>query len=170
MLFCNISAVCYLFNKNEPSQRLQRWTMCTQEFTFEVKHLPSTKNSVADALSRFPPKVIEIDEDIEDGEDLIDALFDHLIIDEENDIGYEKWLNDLVYYFKFPGNSHTSNAIKMLSLKYHFQDNNLYSRVGIRFVLVPCLFERIKILTEVHEGHAHFGLNACWSRLYKDYW
>jgi hypothetical protein len=167
VLFCDNSAVCYLFNKNEPSQRLQRWIMCTQEYTFVVKHLPSSKNSVADALSRFPPREMDT---TEDGEDLIDALFDHLLVDEECSADYEDWLNQLVYYFKFPGNPNTVNAIKRLSLKYYYQNNKLYRRVGVRFVLVPIIYERSAILNEVHEGHGHFGINASWSRLYKDYW
>lgn len=164
-LFCDNSAVCYLFNKNEPSQRLQRWIMCTQEFQFKTKHISSAKNSVADALSRFPAQ----DDDIETGEDHIDALFEHLIVDEVNQ-QFEPWIADLATYFKHPGNGHTSNATKRLSLKYAFSDDKIYCRVGTRFVRVPPIHERPNILNEVHEGHGHFGINASWSRLYNEFW
>ena len=147
VLFCDNTAVCYLFNKNEPSQRLQRWVMCTQEFQFKVVHLPSTKNSVADALSRFPPKTNDEDED---GEDCIDALFDHLLIDEVDSPHYELWLNDVVFYFKNPGHHKNSQKNKRLSLKYLYQDNKLYRKVGTRFVLIPPINERSGILNEVH--------------------
>ncbi|OBZ80447.1 Transposon Ty3-G Gag-Pol polyprotein, partial [Choanephora cucurbitarum] len=168
VLFCDNFAVCYLFNKNEPSQRLQRWIMCTQEFSFVVKHLPSSKNSVADALSRFPPRKHE---GSEDGEDHIDALFNHLMIEEQDrPIQFEQWLQDLTYYFLFPGNATTTSATKRLSLKYHFENNNLYRRVGQRLALVPPTNDRQAILHEVHEGHGHFGIHASWARLYKDYW
>lgn len=167
VLFCDNSAVCYLFNKNEPSQRLQRWIMCTQEFTFTTKHISSVKNCVADALSRFPSRY---DNDKEDGEDHIDALFDHLLLDENNACSYEPWLQDLVFYFNFPGNSKNTNATKRLSLKYAYDNGILYRKVGQRLVCVPCIEERPKILTEVHDGHGHFGINATWARLYKDYW
>lgn len=45
VIFCDNTAVCYLFNKNEPSQRLQRWIMCTQEITFVIKQLPLLKST-----------------------------------------------------------------------------------------------------------------------------
>lgn len=165
-LYCDNTAVCYLFNKNEPSQRLQRWVMCAQEFTFKIKHLPSTKNSVADALSRFPPKEYE---NREDGEYCIDALYEHLMV-EVLPSQYETWLHELVFYFQNPGNAHTSNATKRLSLKYAYADQKLYRRVGARYVLIPTFEERPAILNEVHEGHGHFGINASWARLYKEYW
>lgn len=166
-LYCDNSAVCYLFNKNEPSQRLQRWVMCTQEFQFQTKHISSAKNSVADALSRFPNQYE--DEDEETGEDHIDALFEHLMIDEVKP-QYEDWLNDLVYYFKNPGNGVTTDATKRLSLKYAYSEDNIYRRVGARFVKVPRIDDRNDILNEIHEGHGHFGINASWSRLYNEFW
>ncbi|KAG0754276.1 hypothetical protein G6F62_009856 [Rhizopus arrhizus] len=139
--------------------------MCTQEFQFKTKHISSAKNSVADALSRFPAQ----DDDIETGEDHIDALFEHLIVDEVNQ-QFEPWIADLATYFKHPGNGHTSNATKRLSLKYAFSDDKIYCRVGTRFVRVPPIHERPNILNEVHEGHGHFGINASWSRLYNEFW
>lgn len=167
VLYCDNSAVCYLFNKTEPSQRLQRWIMCTKEFTFTTKHISSTKNCVADALSRFPSRC---DNDKEDGEDHIDALFDHLIMDEHSVPNYEDRLNDLVTYFNYPGSDKTSVGTKRLSLKYAFENGTLYRRLGQRFVLVPTITDRTKVLEEVHDGHGHFGIHATWARLYKDYW
>ncbi|CEP13073.1 hypothetical protein [Parasitella parasitica] len=73
ILFCDNTAVCYLFNKDEPSQRFQRWILCTQEYyRFKIKHLPSRKNAVADALSRFPTNNHRLEDN---GEADIEAIF-----------------------------------------------------------------------------------------------
>lgn len=162
-LFCDNTAVCYLFNKNEPSQR---WVMCTQEFTFDVKHLSSFKNCVADALSHFSPNH---GDDPQDGEDLIDDLFDHLLITSMED-QYEEWIQAIADYFKTPGSPDTSDGIKRLSLKYRYDNSALYRKVGQRFLIVPVIQDRTKVLNEVHEGHGHFGVNATWARLYSHYW
>lgn len=157
-LFCDNTAVCYLFNKTEPSQRLQRWVMCTQDFTFNLKHVSGTKNAVADALSRFPPKD---QSDNEDGEHCIDGLFEHMLVDEAADRGYEDWLNDIVFYFKFPGSPKVSDETKRLSLKYRMDNHHFYRKVGTRFVIIPPIQDRAGILKQVHDGHGHFGISTC---------
>lgn len=134
-LFCDNSAVCYLFNKNEPSQRLQRWVMCTQEFKFNVKHIASTKNSVEDALFRFPPKV---QDESEDGEDCIEALFEHLLIESEVTLEqeYEDWLLEIFRYFKDPGNANIEAKYKRLALKYQVKENVLYTIDVLVYVML----------------------------------
>lgn len=59
---------------------------------------------------------------------------------------YEPWINDLMFYFMNPGNKETSLETKRLSVKYAFNDGNIYRRVGIRYVLIPKIFERQDIL------------------------
>lgn len=46
----------------------------------------------------------------------------------------------------------------------------LFRLVDDRFVRVPPIGERIKVLTECHDGHGHFGQEAIWKRLYHYYW
>lgn len=87
-LFCDNTAVCYMVNKDEPSQQLQRWVFCTQEYQFVIKHLPSRKNAVADALSRFP---VNNGDDDTNGEDDIEPMLEHILIDGSLG-GYEDWL------------------------------------------------------------------------------
>lgn len=53
-------------------------------------NIASTKNRVADALSRFPPKTQDEDEG---GKYCIDALFEHLFMEGIiKDIDHEGWL------------------------------------------------------------------------------
>lgn len=144
--------------------------MCTQEFTFDINYLSSKKNCVADALSRFPTPNIDHDDEDEDGQELIDALFEHLLIDKDEEPMYEEWLREIIYYFKFPGNADTNINIKQLSLKYYCDNKNPYRKVGQRFLPIPLFSERKAILIEIHDGHTHFGFNASWSRLYHEYW
>ncbi|CEP17868.1 hypothetical protein [Parasitella parasitica] len=84
ILFCDNTAVCYLFNEDESSQRLQR------------------KNAVADALFRFPTNNHRLGDN---GEADIEAMYDHMLV-EESFGGYEDWLQDLVLYFRNPGHGH----------------------------------------------------------------
>ena len=46
-------------------------------------------------------------------------------------------------------------------------DETLFRKVGNRFLKVPKLKERYKVLKEVHDGHGLFGQEATWRRLYE---
>ncbi|CEP16765.1 hypothetical protein [Parasitella parasitica] len=151
---------------DQPSQRLQRWILCTQEYRVKVKQLLSRKNAVADALSRFPTK--NQDEDA-DGEADIEAMFEHMLL-EESLGGYEDWLQDLVHYFRNPGNNNTTEKTKRLSIKYYYQDNKPYRQIGARAVFVPQVQEGEAIIKQIHDSHGHFGVHASWARLYHEYW
>lgn len=45
---------------NNPSNRVTRWTLNTQEYNFEVKWRPGTENSAADALSRLETEDVKV--------------------------------------------------------------------------------------------------------------
>jgi hypothetical protein len=166
-LFCDNTAVCYLFSKHNPNQRLQRWIMATQEYTFDIKHITSKRNAVSDALSRYPGT-----DDESSGETSADFLIDHLLLSEEGVSDcYEEGLVELYQYLARPGsNAHYTNSINVKSLKYRAEGDYLYRLVGQRWLKIPHKQERLQVLQEIHDGHGHFGQHASWARLYKDYW
>ena len=43
----------YLINHKDPSSRLMRWNLTMQDYDFEIKYCPGTKNGHADAMSRI---------------------------------------------------------------------------------------------------------------------
>ena len=45
-------ALEYLATKKSPNKRLTRWSLFLQEFNFELKYRPGSRNSNADGLSR----------------------------------------------------------------------------------------------------------------------
>lgn len=60
---------------------------------------------------------------------------------------------------------------KRLSLKYRVSDGNLYRWVSSKkYLFIPIIAERSKILKSLHDGHSHSGINVTWARLYRDYW
>ncbi|OBZ80715.1 Retrovirus-related Pol polyprotein from transposon 17.6, partial [Choanephora cucurbitarum] len=77
-LFTDNSAVQYMFSKNTPNQRLQRWVMAAQDLTFKCVHLKTKFNPVADAMSRYPT-TYEVKGDELNGEDDLEALYEHLM-------------------------------------------------------------------------------------------
>jgi putative transposase len=171
-LYTDNLALAYLFAKLEPSQKLQRWVMSLQEFSFNVIHVKSKLNPVADALSRYPgDNTVEEDERL--GEDELEDLYEHFLMEFGNekkklpDDAYEKELQDLFWLL-------CNTAELMLqptNLKIKaIEDNHLFRKVGSRHLLVPYVKERKAILEQVHDGHGHYGQNASWARLYQCYW
>ncbi|KAI9326274.1 hypothetical protein BD770DRAFT_334692, partial [Pilaira anomala] len=83
---------------------------------------------------------------------------------------YEPWIQDVKNYYQAPGDSIHSSQIKKIAVKYRIENDNVYRKVGARFVKVPPIEDRKSILNEVHDGHGHFGIHATWARLYNEFW
>ncbi|KAG1127002.1 hypothetical protein G6F37_013827 [Rhizopus arrhizus] len=96
-LFTDNTAVRYLFCKMDPSQRLQRWILAVQEYTFKVHHLPGKQNVVADVLSRYPPSKLNES----DLEDLPVTMYPSWLVQDLEE-AYEDYLNEIVQSLKNP--------------------------------------------------------------------
>ncbi|KAG1395715.1 hypothetical protein G6F58_011880 [Rhizopus delemar] len=134
----------------DPGQRLQRWILAVQEYIFKVYHLPGKSNVVADVLSRYPPSQL----DLSDQEALPDAFYP-------------------IHFLKNPTDFISENEhVRNKATKYKLNEKGeLYRRLGEdRFVKIPKIVDREAVLQEVHDGHGHFGQEATWSHMYKNYW
>ncbi|KAG2209868.1 hypothetical protein INT45_013585, partial [Circinella minor] len=166
-LYTDNTAVRYLLCKTDPSQRLQRWIMAVQEYQFRIYHIPGKQNVGADFMSRYPP---EKENDREDQEEIFDGLYPAWFISSEGQGRvYEEYLNEIFIYL-LKGNQDVKDEIKTKSRKYKIADNHLYRILGDRTVIIPYIEERSRTLTEIHEGHGHFGQDASWARLFTSYW
>lgn len=72
--------------------------------------------------------------------------------------------------------SDEAKSVKVKSRQFRVEENGtLWRHVGVgdstggRWLLVPKLNERERILKEVHDGHGHNGCQSTWSRLYVNY-
>lgn len=152
-MYTDSDAVRYLFCKTDPNQRLQRWVLAVQEFQFRVHHLPCRKNTVADVLSRYPPQ-----HNFEVDEVLPDQLFP------------AGALNTNKFRIMKTVCLTCANTLRMTidpklnnkASHYRLFNGHLYRLVGSRSLMIPFKNERTQVLTEVHDGHAHFGQEASW--------
>lgn len=90
-LLTNNNAVMWLLKKSECSSRLQRWTVCLQEFDFSVKHIAGKLNTVADTLSR---KLIDGDVVGTEGTKTIGEMAEELYGDVRLVQEVEQWYED----------------------------------------------------------------------------
>lgn len=171
-------AVKYLFQKKEPNTRLQRWCLALQEYDFEIKHIPGTKNP-SDYFSRYP--LTAGNKDSQDGKEMLEQLFSALLIVNllNSTLDYEEDLKQvyrcLTRTLDIDTPAHEMRKLEVKSMKYMLgEDQHLYRLVGSvayqRYVKIPFQSEKPGILTEVHDGHGHFGINSTWSILYRNYW
>ncbi|KAG1135494.1 hypothetical protein G6F37_012849 [Rhizopus arrhizus] len=171
-LFTDNKAVRYLFKKNDVSQRLQRWILCVQEFSFKIHHLPGKHNVAADVMSRYPPA----QNASSDEEDPFDSMYPALLVEVEDGTAYEPELVDLRNYLLNlqAGYLKDEDMVKLRkkSANYRVDDEGKLYRLfrNERMVLIPKMAERNGIIAMVHNGHGHFGQEATWSRLYNQYW
>ncbi|KAG0913975.1 hypothetical protein G6F57_011256 [Rhizopus arrhizus] len=167
-LFTDNTAVRYLFCKMDPSQRLQRWILAVQEYTFKVHHLPGKQNVVADVLSRYPPSKLNES----DLEDLPDTMYPSWLVQDLED-SYEDYLNEIVQFLKNPVEFTKENEkLRLRASKFKLnEEGQLYKRLKPeRYIKIPKITEREAVLREVHDGHGHFGQEATWARMYSGYW
>ncbi|KAG2198945.1 hypothetical protein INT46_006337, partial [Mucor plumbeus] len=166
----------YLFTKKEPNTRLQRWCLALQEYDFEIKHVAGTRNP-SDYCSRYPLSPV----DEEAGEEILEQLFSAMVILENYEkLDYEPELKEIYACLARVGsvelNFKDIRSLELKATKYMVGNNcHIYRQIGSkknprRYVKIPFISERHGILTEVHDGHGHFGVHSTRSILYRNYW
>lgn len=64
-VFCDHQALSFLMSCKLLHNRLARWAMILQEYDFEIEHIKGTDNVIADALSRLPQGMPDLQDCVE---------------------------------------------------------------------------------------------------------
>ncbi|KAG1277745.1 hypothetical protein G6F66_012218 [Rhizopus arrhizus] len=120
-------------------------------------------NVAADVMSRYPPPEISPSDEEDVLVGLIPAWLSETLPNECQD--YEEYLNEVVNYLRNPTYKRgIPEKVVKRSQRFRLNEQGeLFRRVSDnRYLKVPPIKERIKILREVHDGHGHFGKDATW--------
>jgi hypothetical protein len=164
-LFTDHQALKQVLTDAQPTGRRARWIAALQEFDYDIRHRPGAKNQLADTLSR-DPSLRSVTIDLTKDPDADDILVDT-----------KKYLEgDGTLRAIAPGRART---LMKLATKMFTKDGELYKRRinGPPVRVIISRTERKKLLTEVHDGLAHFGEKttyelisniAWWPQIQKD--
>jgi RNase H-like domain found in reverse transcriptase/Reverse transcriptase (RNA-dependent DNA polymerase)/Integrase zinc binding domain/Integrase core domain/gag-polyprotein putative aspartyl protease/Retrotransposon gag protein len=160
-LYTDSNAVKWLFTKRDISAKHGRYIMLLQDFPCKVKHIKGKSNVVADILSRYPLPLTNIEFENLD-------YFDHIMMIENEDLGWEPIFNYLFIYIStssFEGiPDEEQKGVHNLRRNYFIEKQNLYKRSTYGPLLVPKIQNRPKIIEELHDGHGHFASEATYKR------
>ncbi|KAG1394856.1 hypothetical protein G6F58_012053 [Rhizopus delemar] len=123
-------------------------------------------------MSRYPPVQNESSEE----EDPFHNMYPALLVELNERDQYEPELMKLRAYLVKPHAESETEAndakLRKKAVNYRLDEQlNLYRLFrNERMVLISKIDDRQDILMQVHNGHGHYGQEATWSRLYKQYW
>lgn len=177
-----------------PNSAMTRWLWFIHKFDFEIVHVPATKHTVVDGLSRRQPTQEERNDE-EDTEEWLDRLCGHIEAGIEDEIGQEidrvylmeglydeEWepLGRYLEHQNLEGlNKRQQDRIKAKSLFYFIRNGKIYRRVKNEMPkeVIGTNERRLRILKEAHEEGGHkgalslkhrVGLRFYWPKLTKD--
>jgi hypothetical protein len=169
-----------------PGALMMRWITWIRMFDFEVKHVPGTKNPVADALSRKPPGPSDLLEKVteEDIDDYIDAQIYTSGADEsmlDPNLYSEESQRIAHYLLTLQEPTHIKEhwkrrRWKQRALNFIVRDRHLYLRPRSeeedaeprRVVDTP--EERRRVFDACHREMGHRGRDATYRRVTRRYW
>jgi hypothetical protein len=158
ILFTDHQALKQVLTAPRPMGRIARWVAHIQEYDFEIRHRPGTKNKLADSLSRDPSlRAVWIDL-------MKDPDADDILVDVKKYLEGDGQLKSLPM-------GRMKGIIK-LAIRMFIKQGELYIRrmTGPSVRVLISREARKQALAEVHDGLAHFGekstyeliSNTCW--------
>ena len=168
-----------------PGALLMRWIAWIQLFDFTIKHIPGSKNSVADGLSRKPagPSDLREKETEEDIDDFVDA---QIYMQQLEDAGFVlkgRWSDEshriANYLTTLTEPTHLSSAamiraFKIRAMKYLVRDGALWMRPkkpGLQpRRLVDFPEDRAELFEEYHRKTGHKGRDDTYHRISTSYY
>src|ERR1700730_1192689 len=164
-LYTDSNAIKWLFTKKDVNAKHSRYILLLQDFPCKVIHVPGKSNVVADILSRYPlqePSMKELDD------------FEHVAALEISSLNYEPLFQ---YIYLYIVTTSLNQVPEEFQRKVHLQrssyivlENKLYKNSSYGPFLVPTLKQRPGVITELHEGHGHFGQEATYKRARTQYY
>ena len=163
-LYTDSSVVRWLFTKKDISAKHERYIMLLQDFPCTVVHVPGKRNVVADILSRYP---------VEEPKGDLDT-FSHIVMIEENELNYEELL---IYVYMYIINLSFNGIPEEFQRRTHLErknfvitDHKLYKKSSYGLLQVPKLTERTAVMTQLHDGHGHFGQEVTYQRTQREFY
>jgi hypothetical protein len=173
-----------------PGSLVVRWIAWIRLFDFTVKHVPGTKNSAADALSRRP--ATESDRSEAENED-IDAFLDNQLTSvyhvsagedersahylDENEFWTEESLKIAEYLLTLSRPEGMSSSefyrFKKKAMKFFVQDDFLFRRASKNLPAKRVIDDKKKrkdILKALHEESGHRDREATYRKIADRYW
>lgn len=176
-----------------PSAMVTRWIAWIQLFDFEVRHIPGSKNVVADALSRKSVGPMASDDDEEDIDDWVDAHLDSILVsvcagstieeESENDNDWldssygpdlramAEWLTTLRRPDGYTRQQYTT--LRKRALKFVVQGRFLYRRNSRNAPLVRVIdgdANKKAIIRELHDESGHRKREGTYRKVADRYW
>lgn len=180
-------ALCWLMKIANPNGRLTRWSLCLQDFEFDVIYKSGRKHLDADALSRNPAGTCPAEESSSPNYFMVDAqqseetevpLF--VMTAEEVDAvrqlqREESWSKQIIDHIEDPQASHPRN-IKRAARCYSMNDGLLYRNLwtdrGKQLALCLPQGKRQEVLEHYHDhpSAGHLGIRKTWNKIRKRYY
>jgi len=169
-----------------PGALVTQWLAWIRLFDFTVRHVPGTKHTAADGLSRRP-RVEGEDENEEDIEDFIDAQLNCVRVGpiqaEDTLVSYlepeyspqHQLVAEYLMTLQRPSAIPKSEfqQFKKKALHYLIHGSHLFKQHGrnvpLRRVVDPP-DERNKIIRDLHDESGHRGKNGTWVKVSQRYW
>jgi hypothetical protein len=161
-LYTDSIAFPYCYHKPDVSAKISRWLVNIMEFNIEIHHLPGRDNSIADILSRNPV--------LEAGIQLECLVVESVQLDYETDLII---ILNFLRTFQFPleHNDADKKSLRHAATRYVWFNDYLWLKMpkGSRLRRIPYQFERLKLLSCVHDQLGHFGVQAVYERVKYDF-
>ena len=160
-------ALCWLMKVRNPNGRLARWSLCLQEFDYEIQYKSGKTHLDADALSRAPvdpPPDVEIEP--------------ALVLEEDDWVSVrsqqlkEPWLRLIIEYLEREDDAQrvkrsVTKAARCYEMKNKMCHRKILGTSGFKSVLVVPKEMRQDLMYSLHDEKScgHLGLTKTWERI-----
>lgn len=178
-------SLCWLMKISQPNGRLTRWSLCLQDFEYEVIYKNGRKHLDADALSRNPTGLCPAPENalaisegkiqcIADDQEVDEAPLLVMTVEEVTSMRalqlQDNWSKELINCIEAPQVSHPRNlrrAARCYEVKDGLLHRKLWTDQGKKLVICLPKEHRKDALDTFHDcpTGGHLGIRKTWSKI-----